>query len=108
MMRKSLPLVLAALLAMLLTTSRAQAWGAYHVGFTHVGYGGVYHYGRTGVAGYGGYGGVARYGAVGYGGVYGARYGYRGYGAYGGYHYGGAAYDGAYGGAARYGYAYRY
>jgi len=37
--------------AMLTTTSTAHAWGAYHVGYTHVGPSGVQHYGRT--AGYG-------------------------------------------------------
>jgi hypothetical protein len=103
-------LILACAVTMLLlgTVSKAQAWGAYHVGYTHVGAGGVEHYGATYARGpYGGYGG-ARYGAYGAeGGVY--RGGYGAGGAYGGYHYGGAYgggyaaggyhYGGAYGGA---------
>jgi hypothetical protein len=88
---------------------KTHGWGAYHVGYTHVGYGGVQHYGRTVAAGPGGVYGGARYGAVGYGGAYRGGYGYAGaygyhpyapvYGggyAVGGYHYGGV-YGGAYG-----------
>jgi hypothetical protein len=99
MSRKTLFLTLAALLAALVTSTKAQAWGAYHAGFTHVGYGGVYHAGYTRVGGYGGYGGYDRYRYGGY-----DRYGYGGYrygGVYGGYHY--APY---YGGVYRYGYLY--
>jgi hypothetical protein len=105
MFRKSLFLAPAILLATLVTSSTAQAWGGFHVGYTHVGYGGVYHAGYTHVGGYGGY---DRYGGMyrgGYGGMYGGyHYGYGG--AYGGYHYGYGAYP--YGGYAggRVGYYY--
>ena len=77
MMYKSLFVPLAAALITLWTSSPVQAWGAYHAGFTHVGPGGVYHYGRTAAVGpYGAYGG-AHYGAYGYGGgVYRGGYGY--------------------------------
>jgi hypothetical protein len=65
--------------------SRAHAWGAYHVGFTHYNpYTGFHHYGYTRLYG-GGLGGD------GYGGLYGYHYGGLGlYGddLYGGYHYG--------------------
>jgi hypothetical protein len=91
----------AALLAALAAAPEAQAWGAYHVGYTHVGPGGAYHYGRTTAVGpYGAYsaGHVGGYGA--YGGAY--RYGYHynyGGGPYTGtvhyaYHYGGYPYGG--------------
>jgi hypothetical protein len=81
MSRKTLIVALLALLTVLLTTNKLDAWGAYHVGYTHVGPSGAYHYGRTEVGGYGRYGGYDRYG-------YGDRYrSYGGYG-YGGYHYG--------------------
>jgi hypothetical protein len=110
MLRKTLFLTLAALLLVLVTSTKAQAWGCYHAGFTHVGYGGVQHYGRTGFGGYGGYGGFSHYGSTSYGGYHygstsygGERYG----GAYGGYHYGGSYSHGGYGGY-RYGYGYRY
>jgi hypothetical protein len=104
MLRKWVFLVIATVLAMLLTSSRAHAWGAYHVGFTHVGAGGIYHYGRTAAVGpYGAYSG-AHYGAYGerYGGLYGERSGY-GYhysspSYYGGYHYGGMTTGDFYGG----------
>jgi heterogeneous nuclear ribonucleoprotein A1/A3 len=80
MLRKNVFLAVAVTLLTLLTASRAQAWGAYHVGYTHIGpYGGIQHYGRTFYGGYGGYGGLAYerggYGAVGYGGYGGAYYG---------------------------------
>jgi hypothetical protein len=93
MLRKLLVPALLATLLTVLVSSQAQAWGGYHVGYTHVGYGGVYHYGRTGF--YGGYG--DRYG--GYGGYrYGYRYGYGDrYGGYYGYHYS-PSYYGNYGG----------
>jgi hypothetical protein len=122
MLRKNLFLLLTALLLVLMTSAKSQAWGGCHVGFTHVGYGGVQHYGRTSFGGYGGYGSVSHYGATSYGGSHygstssgGYRYGggaYGGYhyggGTYGGYHYGGAYSEGMYGGGARYGYGYRY
>jgi hypothetical protein len=120
MLRKFLLLALAAPLLALGLTSKAQAWGAVHAGYTHVGPGGVYHQGYTaergpyggtsvqrsgGYAGYGGAGGYhAEYGHTGYGGSYGAAYGgYRSYtpsysGGYaaGGYHYSGGYQAGVY------------
>lgn len=87
----------AAALFVLALPSQAGAYGAAHVGYTHVGPAGVYHTGETAVAGprgvattghttavgaggatyHSGYGAAAGYGgaAVGYGG---AAYGYRG------------------------------
>jgi hypothetical protein len=83
-----------AVLAALLAPSKVDAWGGAHVGYTHVGPGGVYHAGRTVAAGPGGVYAGGRAGAVGYGGgAYRAGYG-------GGVGYGGAAYG------ARYGYGY--
>jgi hypothetical protein len=98
MLRKTLVLAAAVILTALAVSSKAQAWGAYHAGFTRYSpYTGLHHYGYTEAyrGGYG-YGGYGRYGYGGY------RYGgYRGYGGYYpyGYGYGGAAYGGA-----RYGY----
>ena len=88
-----LPAVVAALAA-LLTPSQAGAYGAAHVGYTHVGPNGVYHTGATAASGPGGT----------YAGGHTSAYGYGG----GSYHagYGGAAYGGAYGGAAYGGYHY--
>ena len=106
MLNKIIPLTIVAALAALLMPSKVDAWGAAHVGYTHVGPGGVYHTGRTVAAGPGGVYAGGRTGAVGaYGGTYRAGYGGAvGYGGAAGYHYsagyaGGAAY-----GAARYGY----
>lgn len=101
-----LPVAMAALAA-LLTPSEVRAYGAAHVGYTHVGPNGVYHTGETVARGPGGVYEGGRTGAVGYGGgAYHAGYGGAAVGgaAYGGYHYsagyaGGAAYGGA-----RYGY----
>ena len=92
MLKKIITLATVAALAALLMPSKVDAWGAAHVGYTHVGPAGVYHTGRTVAAGpggvyaggrtsaYGAYGGVYRAGygaAAGYGGAYGAaRYGY--------------------------------
>ena len=92
MLKKIITLVTVGAVAALLMPSRVNGWGAAHVGYTHVGPGGVYHTGRTVAAGPGGvyaggrtsargaYGGVYRGGygaAAGYGGAYGAaRYGY--------------------------------
>jgi hypothetical protein len=88
----------AAIVAALATATEAQAWGCRHVGYTHVGPSGVYHYGHTSAYGpYGGYSG-SHYGAH-YGGgydrsgAYGAAYHS---GAYGGYHYTSSAYGGGY------------
>jgi hypothetical protein len=105
MLRKTLILAVAAALLTLCTASRAHAWGAMHVGYTHFGYGGVEHYGRTvGVGPYGGFS-TARVGGVGYGGVYHAGYGVGGvYGADsfgGGYRYGVSPYGGYSAGAFR-------
>lgn len=83
MLRNTLVVALAMLLASVLASSKAQAWGGYHVGYTHVGYGGIYHAGYTRVGGYGAYGayGGYRYGDYGY--RYGGyRYGYGGYRRY--------------------------
>ena len=95
MLRKTLFLGLAAVLALALSASKVQAWGGYHVGYTHVGPAGVEHWGHT--AGYGPYGGFStgHAGAYGYGGYH-AGYGYGDrYGAYGGaYHYGYSPYGG--------------
>jgi hypothetical protein len=115
MLRKTIFLSVAATLAALLTAPEARAWGGFHVGYTHVGYGGVQHWGRTAVEGpYGAYSGghygaYGRYGGsyrAGYGGGYRSGYGegyggyhsYSAYGATGGYGYGGYHYGGAYGG----------
>jgi hypothetical protein len=99
MKRSSIFPGLAALALLLATTAKVQAWGAAHVGFTHVGPNGVQHYGATEVRGpYGSYGG-AHYGAYGGGESYHAGYGassgyhpytptYSGGYAAGGYHYG--------------------
>jgi hypothetical protein len=68
MLRTVLFIALAAAALALVTPSRAHAWGAYHAGYTHVGYGGVYHAGYTAVGGYGGYRGYGGYGGyTGYG-----------------------------------------
>ena len=110
MLRKTLFLVLATGLVALLTASDAQAWGAYHAGYTHVGPGGVQHVGYTaargpygggysvhnmsyGGAGYGAYRSVS-YGGAGYGGYHAYHAGYGGGYAVGGYHYGGYGYGG--------------
>src|SRR6516164_10492088 len=90
--------------AVVLTPSKVGAYGAAHVGYTHVGPNGVYHTGETVTSGPGGvhaYGGTTAAGSG--GGVYHAGYGGAvGYGgaAAGGYHYtagyaGGAAVGGA-------------
>jgi hypothetical protein len=72
MLHKTLLLGLTATLLSLLTAGEARAWGAIHVGYTHVGYGGVYHYGRTAAVGpYGAYYGGRTLGVGGYyGGLY--------------------------------------
>jgi hypothetical protein len=95
MLRKILFLTIAAMLVSLIVSGSAQAWGGYHVGYTHYSpYTGLHHYGSTGV-----YGGGYHYGGAHYGGYGGGGYHYGGY-HYGGYHYGGY---GGYGGA-HYGY----
>lgn len=109
MLHKALLLACIALAALLATSSKAQAWGGYHYGYTHVGPFGAYRFGGTlgyrgwgaypyGLGGFGaGYGGVYRYGLGGFGAGYGGVYGY-GLGGLGpGYLYGGFPYGG-YGG----------
>ena len=91
MLNKILTLTTVAALAALLMPSKVDAWGAAHVGYTHVGPGGVYHTGRTVAAGPGGVYAGGRTSAVGAGGgVY--RGGYGGAAGYGGYRYGAAGY----------------
>jgi hypothetical protein len=100
MLNKMILPVIVTALAILLLPSEVRAYGAAHVGYTHVGPNGVYHAGATAVRGPGGgYAGGYRGGA--YGGAYGGA-------AYGGAAYGGAAYGGyhyttGYGGSAAYG-----
>src|SRR5215472_6556227 len=95
MVRQFLLAGLAAAALLLVTSPKAHAWGAFHAGYTHVGYGGVQHYGYTAARGpYGGAYGGAHYGSYGAYGGYHAGYGYGG--AYGGYR----AYTPAYGGGA--------
>jgi hypothetical protein len=110
MLRSLLTLTLA-IAALQILAPVANAWGAYHRGYTHVGPYGVQHYGYTAARGPYGGGASMHYGATGYGGAhygYGGGYHYGGYGAYGGYHgyaagggyaVGGYHYGGAYGGA---------
>jgi hypothetical protein len=100
MLNKIITLVTVAAVAALLMPSRVNGWGAAHVGYTHVGPGGVYHSGRTVAAGPGGVYAGGHTSAYGAGGAYragsagGAGYG----GAYGGYHYNyGYAAGGGYG-----------
>lgn len=91
------------------TATELNAYGARHVGYTHIGPAGVYHAGRTVGYGPGGAFSTGHVGAYGYGGSYyrggyGAGYGYGGY-RYGGYRYGGVATP--YGGYGGYRYGYR-
>jgi hypothetical protein len=87
---------LAAIVMALGLSSKAQAYGACHVGYTHVGPNGVQHYGHTAAYGPGGAASTSHYGATGGGYHYGATgastYHYGAAGAstfhYGGYHYG--------------------
>ncbi|MDB5312688.1 MAG: hypothetical protein JWO38_6890 [Gemmataceae bacterium] len=109
MLRKSFVGAIVAGVAALLTPTQVHAWGAAHVGYTHVGPSGAYHYGRSAAVGpYGAYSG-GHAGAYGYGGgAYhsGEAYHYNtGYG--GAYHYNtgyGEAYH--YGTMPGYGYGY--
>lgn len=116
MFRTILALMALAVLAIMLTPAKVDAYGAAHVGYTHVGPNGVYHVGETAAVGPGGAYGGERTTAVGYGG---ARYGEASYGqvrtgyggasygevrtGYGGAAYGGRVYAPSYGAA---GYAY--
>ena len=107
MLKKTILLAAVAALAALLTPSEAGAYGAAHVGYTHVGPNGVQHYGATAARGPGGtYGGehASAYGAS--GGAYHAGYGGAAAGGAAGcyhydYHYSGGA---AAGGEYHYGY----
>src|SRR5262249_28183434 len=98
---------LVAMLAALSFSSKAQAWGCRHVGYTHFGPTGVHHAGYTAHYGGGGYGGSAHYGSAGGGYHYGgsSHYGAAGGGVYryGGYHYGSTG-----GSSYHYGYHYHY
>ena len=95
MLRQTFFLAVAAFLVVLAMPSDAWSWGCYHAGYTHVGYGGVQHYGTTGAYGGGRYGSVSHYGSTGSYGSGGYHYGgTSSYGSYGGYHYGGYHYGG--------------
>lgn len=101
MPRQTFFLASAALFVALATPSEGRSWGCFHAGFTHVGYGGIHHFGTTDLYGAGRFGGISHYGYTdryGYGGyhyggtsIYGARYGAY---PYAGYHYGGYPYGG--------------
>ncbi len=94
MLRNILCVAVLTAAAMLATSSTAHAWGAAHVGYTHVGPGGVQHYGRT--VGYGPNGSFST--DRGYAMAYGSsRAGYGSYNRYGAssgaaYHYGSSSY----------------
>lgn len=91
MLNKIILSAVVAALAALLAPSEAHAYGAAHVGYTHVGPSGVYHTGAT-----------AAYGPRGaYAGGHTSAYGYGG----GAYHSGGGAYDARYGGGGGYHYS---
>ena len=68
MLNKIISLTSLAVLAILLLPSEVDAWGAAHVGVTRVGPNGVYHAGRTAVAGPAGVRVGGHASAVGYGG----------------------------------------
>jgi hypothetical protein len=110
MLHKIILLAVVAALAALLMPSPVSAYGAAHVGYTHVGPNGVYHTGDTAVRGPGGTYAGGRTDAYGSGGaVYRGGYDYRAgyggaYGAAGGYRYTPAYSGAAYGGAYRFGY----
>jgi hypothetical protein len=57
MMKKIGLSAVAATLLVLVTRSDVQAWRGGHIGYTHVGVGGAYHFGATGFRG--GYGAAA-------------------------------------------------
>ena len=110
MLTRTVFAVFAAGLVALLTPADARAWGAAHVGYTHVGPNGVYHTGSTVAAGPGGVyagGRTTAYGSG--GGAYhsGYSYGAGAGGVSGGAVYGGYRYTPSYSGGAAYG-GYRY
>ena len=110
MLGKIITAAAVAVLSTLLTPMKLDAYGACHVGYTHVGPNGVYHTGETAVRGPSGTYEAGRTTAVGAGGgAYHAGYG--GYekvnpygGASGGYHYSAVHADGAAYGGVHYGY----
>ncbi|QJW98576.1 hypothetical protein [Frigoriglobus tundricola] len=111
MVRNSFFAAVAAALVALLTPTGARAWGAAHVGYTHAGPNGVYHYGATAARGpYGAYSGshAGAYGAGGASYHAGSASGYHSNtGSGGAYHYNtasGGAYH--YGTTPSYGYGY--
>src|SRR5207302_4371707 len=92
MLNKIILSVVVAAVAGLLTPSEAGAYGAAHVGYTHVGPNGVYHTGKTAAAGPGGVYAGGHTTAVGAGGgYYHAGYG-AGASSGGAVHYGAAGY----------------
>lgn len=107
MLNQVMLLLAASALTALVASTRVDAYGAAHVGYTHVGPNGVYHTGETVAAGPGGVYAGGRTTAAGYGGVYRGGAVATPYGAaYGGaaYHYSPSYYGRtAYGGAS-YGY----
>ncbi len=107
MLNKILLTAVAAALVALLTPSEVSAYGAAHVGYTHVGPNGVQHYGATAASGPGGaYAGghTSAYGTGG-GAYHSGSGGAAGYGgAAGGYHYSAGYSGGASYGAAHYSY----
>lgn len=109
MLKKLLLSAVAAAAMVLALPSDLNAYGAVHRGYTHVGPAGVYHTGRTAVAGprgvaVGGHTTAVGAGGGVYRGGYGAAAGYGGYHA--GYGYGGAAYG--FGGVGGYRYGSNY
>jgi hypothetical protein len=96
MMKRIFVAVSLAALVVALTPTAVDAYGAAHVGYTHVGPNGVYHTGETAVRGPGGTYAGGHTTAAGYGGAYGstAHYGATtaGGAAYGTAHYGGTVY----------------
>jgi hypothetical protein len=103
---------IATVLMMSVRPSEVNAYGAAHVGYTHVGPNGVYHTGTTVASGpHGTYEGshttAAGYGGAEYHGASsGAEYHGASYGAAGGYRYTPSYYGGAAAGGAKVGYAY--
>jgi hypothetical protein len=107
MLNKIMLLMAAGALMALLTPSEAGAYGAAHVGYTHVGPSGVYHKGATATSGPGGASASSHTSAYGTGGgaYHSASGGASGSGgAAGGYHYSGASHGGAAYGSAHYSY----
>jgi hypothetical protein len=100
MKRNIFVLALAAGLVVLGSAAKVQAWGAAHVGYTHVGPSGVQHYGATAARGPSGSYSGSHYGAYGAGGSsYHAGYSsesHYGGSSYGGYHSYSPSYSGGY------------